>query len=77
MMGIFLGLPLFLVLALTSTISASSFGDVTMIIRVCLLAFFLEIAFLGLETGLAASPSWGGANAASLGASFSPILGFS
>jgi hypothetical protein len=54
MLGVLLGLPLLLGFAPMSTISASSFGDVTMIVRACLPAFFLEITFLSLMMGFGA-----------------------
>jgi hypothetical protein len=40
-----------------STISASSFGFVTIMVRACLPAFFLEITFLNLMVGFAAPSS--------------------
>ncbi len=55
MPGAFLGLPLFLGLAPTSTISSSSFGTDTMIVRVCFPAFFREG---GLRRSLLGIPSY-------------------
>jgi hypothetical protein len=46
MPGAFLGLSLLFGLAPTSTISSSSFGTDTIIVRACFPAFFREITFL-------------------------------